>query len=222
VTPITAHLKTLLVVPVVGTPPWIHLVSSVLRPKIPETVSVYLALEANRFSPSQTQAIRSIHHSLPRSLPSLYSYFHSLYLADVHFRDVTDFARLVGEVPVLRQLRCHRLTWDKSTPSREAWQRIKHPHCLESVQAEECTDNWILLFLFARQSFQLADGIFSSRPMTQEYELTWENLNGAREMIQACQRVSPHGDDASSNAITISASRWNTQQGYGKVEMNTH
>ncbi|KAI0090861.1 hypothetical protein BDY19DRAFT_741680 [Irpex rosettiformis] len=216
VTPLTVHLQTLLVIPLEGGPPWIHLVFSVLRYKLPDHVSIFLGLEATRFVPRHNHPVHSIHHSLPKSMAAFYSQYHSLYLADVHFRDVMDFVRLVNELRTLRQLRCNRLTWDKSVHSEEVWRRMRQPKCLEHVQADDCTDNWVFLGLLAKRSFTVVENTLRARTKNQDYLLSRSDLQCASEIVAACQGVSRRDSGLTSSSVSIDATWWNTYSGYGE------
>lgn len=211
-----SYMETLMVAPSEVREPWLHLVSSILRPKLPHHVSIYLGLEPSRFAPNPGQAIHSIHHLLPKSLPGIYSQFHSLYLSDVRFRTLKDFVRLVSEMPVLHQLRCTRLTWDKSPHTLDGWYPARFPRSLDSVDAEDCTDNWALFGFFARRSITCAVHPAPCRRDTQEYYLSEEELQVASEILQSCQRISPHPSKTTSNTVSVDARPWSSGRGYGE------
>lgn len=216
VAPLTTHLQALVFIPCEGDPPWIHLVSPTLRRKIPDRVTIYLGLAATGFVPKTGRTVRSIHHSLPRSLPTSYSQFHSLYLSDVYFRDVVDFVRLISEVRTLRQLHCYRLVWDKSVPSEEIWGHTTQPGHLETVHAEDCTDNWVFLGLVARRSLTVVENTARTRSASRDHVISKHDLMHANEIVQACQRVSGHDSGIGSSSVSITTSWWSSYDGYGK------
>lgn len=118
---------------------------------------------------------------MPRSLPGPLSNFHSLYLSDVQFRTVSDFVRLVSELPVLRQLHCARLGWEKPPHTLVSWYPSRFPRCLESLYADECTDNWVMFGLFARHSLANATQSVASNQSSENHHLS------AQELLVACE-----------------------------------
>ncbi|KAI0343656.1 hypothetical protein BDW22DRAFT_1428215 [Trametopsis cervina] len=215
VAPLTRHLQTLSIMPAKRSPPWIHLVSTILRPMLPDHIEIYLGLDVSMLESNPGQAVRSIHYSLPMSVPASYSYFHSLYLADVHFKGAADFVHLVSELPVLRRLRCERLTWEPTSPTAAVWHRMKFPAYIQNIDAEDCTNNWPMLGLFARRSVApVVDDNCLTRPLSQDYELDLNDLHVAGGIVQECQRVSGHPSGNASTSVTIASTWWTSGQGY--------
>lgn len=211
VAPISRHILSIMVAPLQETQPWIHLVSSLLLPKLSHDTQLFLGLEGPRFVSEAKHPIHSIHHNLPKTLPAVYSLFHSLHISDIHFRCVTDFTRLLNELTHLRRLHCMRLTWSNpSPPTLETWVHMRYPRTLERVDAEDCTDNWLLFGLFARRVLP-ADQC----TQLQQYILPPHEIQHATELIQLSQRVSGHPSGTHSNMVAVQGQMWMSGNGYG-------
>ncbi|PSR97729.1 hypothetical protein PHLCEN_2v4271, partial [Hermanssonia centrifuga] len=124
--------------------PWIHLVPTLLCPKLSPTISVKL-LVTNPLHPSARQStVRSIHALLPRVCPGFSSNLHHLHLRDIHFKDFADLVCLVGELPTIMDVHCHRLSWDTHSTTRIS--RRRSPD-LAQVTVSECPQSWLAIWI---------------------------------------------------------------------------
>lgn len=90
--------------------PWIHLVCQKIIPRmLHPDLRVYLRLAGEKDTPLKLGD--SIHASLPWRIPVFSSGIRKLELYSVHFRRLEDLARLIGEMPSLREVECEHVTW---------------------------------------------------------------------------------------------------------------
>ena len=102
-----------------GAAPFAHRIA-----KIKHTFRADLTIDGPS-PPSACRNLRSIHASLPRSLPPAASRgITFLELRDVHFRSFMDLVELVSELPHLDSFTGSRLTWTEES----AWPHISRRH----------------------------------------------------------------------------------------------
>ncbi|PSS22610.1 hypothetical protein PHLCEN_2v3085 [Hermanssonia centrifuga] len=141
---IASYIKTLwLIQEGIPTTPWIHLVALYLVPKLSLDPHRSIELELNH--PAATPRFRSIHHALPRACPS--SHISRLFIQNASFGPFADLARLVDEIPSLRFLYLHKLTWHSASVVLETQplavllpRRRTVPPYLNCVHLSNCTD----------------------------------------------------------------------------------
>lgn len=99
--------------------PWSHLIYSRLRNAVPDAVVITHELSWDSASPSaHALRIRSLHPSLPRTIPGLFMRCTHVRLMDVRFRAFEDLAALAHGLPCCISLRCTRVSWDVCSAPR--------------------------------------------------------------------------------------------------------
>lgn len=142
-----SHYLSEVVAPVEIRPPapWVHLLPSSFEGR-----KLFLEVEARldlHNQPPPRTPLRSIHHSVPRSLPSEFSSdIRYLCLSNTQFRRFTDFIHLLAELKNLRDLDCVSVSWPGDVPFlRRA--RTKPLHgSIQSVVTSGCSSDWAAIY----------------------------------------------------------------------------
>ncbi len=85
---------------------------------------------------------------ISRSLPALYSAYRAVttfVLINQHFSSFAALTQLVSAFPVLKTLKCERITWDKRPDNPRL---LRAPRCLSTIQVECCDTDWRMAQLF--------------------------------------------------------------------------
>ncbi|THG93669.1 hypothetical protein EW026_g7631 [Hermanssonia centrifuga] len=145
---IASYIKTLwLIQEGIPTTPWIHLVALYLVPKLsldPHR-SIELDLDLDNTASGR---LRSIYDGLPRVYSSFStSHISRLFIQNASFESFADLAHLVDEIPSLRFLYLHKLTWHSASVVLETQplavllpRRRTVPPYLNCVHLSACTD----------------------------------------------------------------------------------
>lgn len=95
--------------------PWVHLVGLQLlsRPRPPPLTPLSLEITLQRCTlPGKPHAPRSFSALLPGTLPHALLPLVEIMLLDLHFARLSDFARLISGMRLMRQITCRRLAFD--------------------------------------------------------------------------------------------------------------
>ncbi len=121
--------------------PWVHLVPTLLLPKL--SLVNHNPISLHLENPVYPGSIRSIHGLLPSSCPAFSASIKHVTLKDIAFRSFNHLAHLVGELPVLFELHGVNLTW----PTSEAVTTLRTSTSLAQVSMSGCTNNWSVILL---------------------------------------------------------------------------
>lgn len=127
--------------------PWLHLVS-LLQPKLPFCRVSRLMLWGPL--PEGTRTLRTIHFSLPRTVPTYNTRLHSLHLLTaINLICFSDLVHFLDELRDLRKLRCWQVTWSRG-PSLTRLRSIRlRSAYLEQVKLEDCPMDEYTLWLLS-------------------------------------------------------------------------
>lgn len=137
--------------------PWLHLLP-LLYSKLPHC-SPNRHLQLSGPLPKGMRTIRTVHYSLPRTLPAYSTHINKLSLHDIVFACFSDLVHLLDELRNLRELYCSHVTWVSGvTPLRASRPRCSDLECVELINVrsvEECA-LWLLFVYRAPQGTQRA------------------------------------------------------------------
>ena len=125
-----------------GGRPWIHLVQTQLRRRLPRFTTIDLDLDDAYFYPGLTT--RTIQQGLPRAIPRMYACLKVLILRDIHFENGPECVQLLAELPFLVGLTLERVTW-KETPDLSSFARVHNRMSYLRVVERGCAlFTWLL------------------------------------------------------------------------------
>lgn len=146
---IPRSIRGMLLKPDILSVPWIHNVCLNIVPRmLHPQFTLRLCLVEGQGTPLSLG--RSIHGSLPRApFPTFSSGIQILHLTNIHFRNLENLARLIGELPSLWRLCCFGVTWPPLPIDQPCLASFVTSCSASSVRyvMEGCTDDHAVVIL---------------------------------------------------------------------------
>lgn len=137
--------------------PWLHLFPSSVLGKLPHKsfgVPIF-SVDASNLRTKKTLRLNTLHPSIPRTLPTVFTPVTALELVRVHFRDGAELVKLINGLVLLKRMDLVDLTWDTS-PDVTAFLTIKAPTLsLVVVTCDRISPLWFLPALLAKTGREL-------------------------------------------------------------------
>lgn len=156
------HARSVFVEHQEGQPPWAHNALFDLAGRLPKIEEISFESSSKldshnkaTTSPAPKDMMFSSNPSMTRNLPGLFARFTNLArlrLDYYRFQSLMDLLRIVGAIPTLRTLGCHRLSWTHTPASLSKSSQRQFGHQLRIVSVTRCPIVWPMLHFFAAPS----------------------------------------------------------------------